>query len=407
MDRGRRLDVAWESVAPTLSSRDRGWVQEAVFGTLRLRGRIDHLLNLHLDRGLESVPLPLLRLLRLGAYQILYMRSVPAYAAVSQTATQASDVGGAKATGLVNAVLRSLDRAGGGVERFPALSDDPVGHLSTWGSHPRWLVERWIRYFGANKARTIIEAGNRLPSLFFRPVGQTVAEAAKALEAVAVESFPGPEGSRTLRLAAGTDPAAVLSLVSGIIQDPAAARTAEFVGVGPGERVADLCTAPGGKGIALADLGGWVVGLDPSFGRLGRMAGALQRLGLPKRLVVARGESPPLRRVDVALVDAPCTGTGTLARHPDARWRLTPDVVTRMAALQSMILEGAATIVRPGGRLVYATCTLEPEENERVVESFLEAHPEFVLDREREFLRVLPGEEGTDGAFAARVLRVE
>ena len=136
------------------------------------------------------------------------------------------------------------------------------------------------------------------------------------------------------------------------------------------------------------------------------MQTSLRRLDLPQRLVVARAESPPLRPVDAVLVDAPCTGTGTLARHPDARWRLTPEMPAQMATVQVGILRGAATIVRPGGRLIYSTCTLEAEENEEVVESFLENHRDFALEDERSFLRIYPGERGTDGAFAARLRRI-
>ena len=387
--------------------QDRRWVHEAVFGTIRLRGRLDHLLNLHLHRGVRSVPLHLLRVLRLGAYQILYMKSVPGYAAVSQTAEQAETVGGPKGAGLGNAVLRALVEGGADPAQFPDFDEDPVGHLASWGSHPRWLVERWVQRFGSEEAQRIVEVGSRVPELFLRPIGAGVERAAQTLRAKGLDISVDPGPSQTLRLPPHIDPLAVLAEVPGIIQDPAASETASFVRITEGERVADLCAAPGGKGIALIDSGGWLVGLDRSLGRLKRMQASLRRLGLPERLVVARGEAPPLRAVDTVLVDAPCTGTGTLARHPDARWRLTPQSPARMAGVQSQILEGAARIVRRGGRLIYSTCTLEPEENEEVVESFLETHDDFVLDEREAFLRILPGEQSTDGAFAARLRRSE
>jgi 16S rRNA (cytosine967-C5)-methyltransferase len=197
----------------------------------------------------------------------------------------------------------------------------------------------------------------------------------------------------------------VLSAIPAIVQDPAASLVVELSKPEAGALAADLCAAPGGKGIALAGEGVRVVGLDPSWGRLGRMGETLRRLGLPERLVVGRGERPPLRPVDVVLADVPCTGTGTLARHPDARWRLSANEPARMAELQRDILEGAAGVVRPGGRLVYSTCTLEEEENEGVVRSFLEAHPEFEPDGADATLRVLPGDTSTDGAFAVRLRR--
>lgn len=395
--------MAWEGAAPTLSPAERGWVQEAVYGTLRLRGRLDFILGLHLTRGLDSVPPPLLRILRLGAYQLFQMGSVPAYAAVSESVKLAKSVGGAKGAGLVNAVLRALALAGTGPERFPDFAVDPVANLSTWGSHPRWLVERWVARFGAEGARPIVEAGNRIPELFFRPVGLGPREAADRLEAAGIAPEPGPEGSRTLRLPRGTDPRAALAASPGIIQDPSASSVVGFASPQRGWRVADLCAAPGGKGIGMMDLGALVVGADPSPARLLRMRDALRRLGLPERLAVARAEAPPFRELDMALVDAPCTGTGTLARHPDARWRLGADAPEEMARVQARILEGAASAVRTGGVLVYATCTLEEEENEGTVRSFLSGHPDFRLDGNPGILRVLPGGDRTDGAFAARL----
>ncbi len=407
VDRGHRLDLAWELVASSLEQQDRRWVHEAVFGAIRLRGRLDHLLDTHLHRGLSSVPIPLLRALRLGAYQILYMQSVPTYAAVSQATTQASAIGGSKGAGLVNAVLRAVADGGADSARFPGFAEDPVGYLSSWGSHPSWLVERWLRRFGATKARTIVDSGNRVPELYLRPVGVEVALAAQTLRTEGVEVSDGPKGARTLKLPPQVNPAVVLQAVPGIIQDPAAAATTDFVRVSEGERVADLCAAPGGKGVALIDSGAWLVGLDRSLERLERMQESLRRLGLSERLVVARGEAPPLRDVDTVLVDAPCTGTGTLARHPDARWRLKPESPAKMASVQFQILAGAATIVRPGGLLIYSTCTLEVEENEGVVESFLGTHPDFALDEGEAFLNLLPGMRSSDGAFAARMRREE
>ncbi len=397
--------MAWESLAPSVPKAERGWIHEATFGVLRLRNRLDHHLHQHLHRGVESVPAPLLRVLRLGAYQILQMGSVPPYAAVSQAAGQARALGGPRAAGLVNGVLRALAAAGGDATPFPAFDEDPVGHLTTWGSHPRWLVERWIHRFGAVRAREIVEAGNRIPSLYLRPIGMSVDRALDQLRGRDVDASPGPEGSSTIRLPAGTDPAQLLEMVAGVIQDPAASFVVELVGAAPGDRVADLCAAPGGKGIALAGEGAWVVGLDPSFSRLGRMRDSLRRLELPMRLVAARGERPPLEPFDIVLVDAPCTGTATLARNPDARWRLSPETPAEMAKVQAGILEGAATVVGAGGLLVYSTCTLEPEENEGVVDSFLEAHRDFALEGPEGTLRVFPGSSSTDGAFAVRMRR--
>ncbi len=403
VERGRRLDLVWASLSRGLPRRERAWLHELAFGTLRLRGRLDHLLDRQLHRGIASVGRPLRSLLRLGAYQLLYMRSVPGYAAVSETASQASEISGRRGAGLVNAVLRALARADAGPDGFPGFAGDPAGYLSTWGSHPRWLVERWIRRFGPAGAREIVEAGNMIPELFLRPVGASVTDVVRRLGSAGIHVSVDPACPGSVRLPRGAELPRVLEAAPGIIQDPAAAAAADFLPVQAGERVADLCASPGGKGIALLDAGAWVVALDASGERLRRMQGSLRRLRLPERLVVARGEAPPLAPLDAVFVDAPCTGTATLSRHPDARWRLGPKDPRRMSRVQAAILEGAAGVVRPGGRLLYSTCTLEAEENEEMVASFLSRHGHFELEA---VLRIRPGERGgTDGAFAARLAR--
>jgi len=405
VDRGRRLDVAWERLAPSLPPRDRSWVQEVAFGTLRLRGRLDHLLDRHLHRGVSSLPEPLLRILRIGAYQLTEMGGVPGYAAVSESVALARGVAGAKGAGLVNAVLRSMAREDGADSGFPTLEMDPAGYLSTWGSHPRWLVERWLAHYGVSDTKRIVAAGNEIPRIFLRPIGIDLEVALLRLAEAGVEAEAGPPATGTVLLPRGVDPTEVLRLIPAIVQDPAAAAVVERVPLRGGERVADLCAAPGGKGIALGGRGATVFLADPSFVRLRRVRSTIERLGIPERLVVARGEYPPFRPVDLVLVDAPCSGTGTLSRHPDARWRLAPSDPAKLAEVQLRILEGARSAVRPGGWLLYSTCTLEVEENEGVVEEFLRRAGEFELDGEGAILRVLPGEGSTDGAFAARMRR--
>lgn len=429
VERGRRLDVAWEEEARTLPDRDRKWVHEVTFGTVRLRGRLDHLLGLHLDRGIASLPPSLLPVLRLGAYQLLYMGGVPDYAAVSQAVSQAREGHGPRMGGLANGVLRSLARQGGEVDRFPSLQEDPEGHLATWGSHPRWLVRRWLERFGVTDTRALVEANNRIPDLYLRPLRDPLSQALDVLTEAGIPADAGPQGSGTVRLGRGVAPGEALERVPGIIQDPGAAWVVAWCGMVENLGLADLCAAPGGKALALAARGARVVASDPSVVRLRRVADGAARLGLQVPLVVARGEAPPFRPTDLVLVDAPCSGTGTLRRHPDARWRLTAEAVGEMTLLQDRILDGAASVVRPGGLLVYSTCTLEPEENEDRIQAFLQRHPGFIVEegpgriqgaavagetpatdlpeevRDGPWLRVLPHRTGTDGSFAARLRR--
>ncbi len=414
--RGELLDRAFAGAAAALSTRDRAWTQELVYGTLRLRGRLDHLLAAFVRRGLDAVRPDVLDALRLGAYQLREMGSVPAYAAVSQAVEMVRGAVGQGATGLVNGVLQSLRREGDAVV-FPAFEDDPVAHLVSWGSHPRWLVERWLRFFGADATRALVEANNTRPELFLRPVGVPPSEALAALAADGIDVARVSFAPDALRVAGPATAFDALAALPALVQDPAAGLVARYAAVPAGARVADLCAAPGGKAIELAQDAGYLAAADMSWDRLARLRENVARLpGQRMGLVVADARTPPFRPVDVVIVDAPCTGTGTLRRHPDGRWRLRPEDLIALARLQFEILEAAAAVVAPGGLLVYATCSLEPEENEERMDAFLAGHPEFepappaampdpaLLDG-RGRLVVRPWVFGADGAFAARLRR--
>jgi 16S rRNA (cytosine967-C5)-methyltransferase len=417
----RRGDLADRALLRSLErvpARDRGWTQELAYGTLRLRGRLDHLLAPHVRSGLDRLDGDVLDVLRLGAYQLVEMRSVPVYAAVSQSVELARAANAARAAGLVNGVLQALRRAPE-LARFPALADDAVGHLSSWGAHPRWLVERWVARLGVADAAALVEANDRRPDLYIRPVGMTVAEARSALAAAGIHTEPVARAPDALRLVDGslTD---ALATVPAIVQDPAAGLVVRFAAPEAGATIADLCAAPGGKAIGLAALvgpidSGTVLACDASVARIARLADNVRRLGLRIGITVADARRPPIVAADLVLLDAPCTGTGTLRRHPDGKWRLTPADLDALVAIQAALLHGAASAVRPGGLLVYATCSLEREENEDQVEAFLAEHPAFAAEPgdgvdpafldEAGRLRVMPHAAQWDGAFAARLRR--
>lgn len=413
---GVLADAALTASGRHLDARDRAWLQELVYGTLRLRGRLDHRLAARVHAGLDTLEPEILDILRLGVYQLTEMGGVPAYAAVSQAVDLARGASGPGAARLVNGVLRSI--AASGEVAFPPLADDPVAHLTTWGSHPRWLVERWLTRWGVERTAGIVEANNTRPVTLLRPFGMEVEAAVARLAEAGIAASTHPGRPPSVRLSPGTDPAAALALVPGIVQDPAAGMVVEYADFPPDAVVADLCAAPGGKalGIALrASQGrGFVAAGDRSPRRQRRLRENVERLaGLPIAAFVGDARQPTIRAVDGVLVDVPCTGTGTLRRHADARWRVRPADLESLAALQRDILEGAAEVVGPGGTLVYATCSLEPEENEQQVEAFLRTHTEFErapgpagTDRTAEGdLFVLPEAETRDGAFAARLRR--
>ncbi|MGW8266115.1 MAG: RsmB/NOP family class I SAM-dependent RNA methyltransferase [Longimicrobiales bacterium] len=415
VSRGRRLDLAFGEAVGRLPLRDRRWVQEVTYGAVRFRGRLDYLLDLHLKKGLGSLAPAVLDLLRLGAYQLLFMDGVPPYAAISQTVGQVRAVAGGGVGRMANGVLRSLGREGGGVGRFPAFEADPVGHLSSWGSHPGWLVERWLRRWSPEEVQRLLVWNNTPPPLYLRPLGMTPGEAADRLSRQGVEvEIPGA-GIPCLLVADGTNPARLLEAFPGIVQDPGAALVTVYADPPSDVLVYDLCAAPGGKALALAGEGIYVLAADRSLPRSRVMRQNLERAGGHVTLVVSDARRPPFSEGRFVLLDVPCSGTGTMRRHPDARWRLTPEMLEGLVELQAEILEAGSRLIPPGGHLVYSTCTLEEEENELQVEAFLDRNPEFSLEEtgavdpsfldERGYLRVLPQEAGFDGAFAARLVK--
>jgi 16S rRNA (cytosine967-C5)-methyltransferase len=402
-------------VSEALEARDRAFAQELLYGTARLRGRLDHLLESRVRGGLSRLEPTVLEVLRLGAYQLLHMDGVPRYAAVSQSVSQARTAAGQGAAGLVNAVLRALAEEGEASDRFPRFEEDPEGFLSTWGSHPDWLVRRWLGRWPAQEVRDLVDADNRRPPVYLVPLAATPEEAAQVLAVRGIEATPVGRGTRCLELAAGESPAGALAALPSLVQDPAAHLVTRYADLGSGMKVADLCAAPGGKALALASGCAYTLAADRSEARMRRVRENARRTGVPLGMVVADARRPPLGSVDAVLLDVPCSGTGTLGRNPDARWRLEPRSMEDMTELQREILDAAAPLVRAGGLLVYSTCTLEPQENHEQVAGFLSRRPEFALEPTRavpeEFLDVeghlvvLPQRHGFDGAYAARLRR--
>jgi len=312
VSRGQRLDLAFDEAAGALSDRDRSWVQEASYGTVRFRGRLDHLLGLHLRDGLSSLSPLVLDLLRLGAYQLLYMNSVPSYAAISQSVDQVKRVAGTGGSRLANGVLRSLGREGGEVERFPSFQTDAEAHLSTWGSHPVWMVRRWLLRWSPEEVLKLLEWSNTPPLLYFRPLGLSLEEAHGLFRRQNWECRELGPGIPCLQVDHGTKPAQILRTVPGIMQDPGAALVTVYADVPSGVMVGDLCAAPGGKALAMAHGGAYVLAADRSMSRLRLLRENRARVGGEVRLVAALAQAPPFRELPFLLLDVPCSGTGTL-----------------------------------------------------------------------------------------------
>ncbi|HXY32476.1 MAG TPA: 16S rRNA (cytosine(967)-C(5))-methyltransferase RsmB [Gemmatimonadaceae bacterium] len=415
--RGERLDTAFDARTAHLDARDRRWTQELVYSMLRGRSVLDSHLDSRVRGGLVRLDPDLADLLRLGAYQLLSMNSVPAYAAIAQTVEIAKQRHGMGASRLANAVLRRLDRERDQLA-LPTPSD-PVDSLALRYSHPRWLVARWIARWGAAETEALLAANNTEPQTVLRPYGIVHEQLEAMLETAGVEVSHHPLVRDSLQL---ESPVAITELGAfkqGLffVQDPAATLVTHYAAVAPGALVADLCAAPGGKALELSRTAGLVIAADRNPTRVARLMENFRRVDARDAVaMVADARSPAMREVDAVLLDVPCTGTGTLRRHPDARWRLKMSDLAVMAALQRELLHSAASLVRPGGILVYSTCSLEPEENDARIEEFLGARPEFVLEPPPDGsvpasvldagrLRVLPQRHGVDGAFAARLRR--
>ena len=405
---GIPFEQALDRSVANLSATDRRLAHELAAGVLRQQRSLDERLARLVPRGWSRVSPPLQDVLRLGAYQLVQLDRVPAHAAVGTSVAIARRLGGAKAAGFVNAILR----------RVAATSDaaGEPGTLAARYSHPDWLVERWLGSFGPDATETLLRWNNHPPRLVAQAARATLEELEARWKAagVGVEWAPQRAGLIPDR----SRPAELPGYLSGdfIIQDPAQGLLSRFAALPPGVTVYDACAAPGGKSIALGRSANVVAG-DINPGRARRLAQNLSRAGSGREhVVVADARQPPIRQVDVVLLDAPCTGTGTLARHPEGRWRVTPAALEHLVALQAQLLECSAALVRPGGLLIYSTCSIEPEENQGQVDRFLDKHPEFQRDPGRTIaqsllsprgdLNILPQLHGMDGAYAARLRRM-
>ena len=421
---GELLDSALDRYADDLDARDKRWVRELLYGTLRQRGWLDALLASRVRGGLSRLDDDVTDLLRLGMYQLLFMRSVPPYAAIGQTVELAKRRHGIGASKLANAVLRRVDRESVGIlDTTPESlgARDPVDALSIRFSHPRWLVARWVGRWGADATRSLLERNNTEAPLTVRPFSIVREQLEATLDAAGIETEEVSLVPDSLIVRGAGSITELGSFRQGLffVQDPAATLVTQYAAIPVGAVVADLCAAPGGKALELSRTASRVVAADRSLGRMSRVVSNIDRLDSRNiSVMIADARRPAISPVDAVLIDVPCTGTGTFRRHPDARWRLKVSDLAVMAALQRAILAAAATVVRPGGLLIYSTCSLEPEENDSQIENFLSANPEWslepppagavhdsVLDAGR--LRVLPHVHGVDGAFAARLRRKE
>ena len=412
---GDMLDVAFDRRTQALDARDRRWVQELVWGTLRRRAMLDAMLDARVKGGTVRLDADVVDLLRLGAYQLLHMGSVPPYAAIAQTVELVKVRHGQGAGGLANAVLRRIDRER--EQLAVPVPTDEIDALALEHGHPRWLVARWVARWGASETAKLLDANNTPGPITIRPYGIVTEQLEATLEAAGVSPTEGTLARGSLDLPHGVALTELGAFRQGLffVQDAAATLVAQYAAIAPGSTVADLCAAPGGKALELARTAAIVLAADRGTHRVRRLAENVRRVDAQNVFVFAADlRDAPIRPVDAVLIDVPCTGTGTFRRHPDARWRLKISDLAVMAAAQRALARSAARLVKPGGLMVYSTCSLEPEENDAQVDAFLAEHSDWVLEPPPEgavpeqvldagLLRVLPQRHGVDGAFAARL----
>lgn len=408
-----------------LEPRDVALATEVVYGTLRWQRYLDWILQPHSRRPIDALDVGPLVLLRLTAYQIAFLERIPAFAAVNDAVTLARARNKPGVDGFVNAVLRSFARRGAR-EREPAPPRDRIEALATRWSHPTWLAARWITRFGEDDAVALMRAMNERPPLTVRT--NTLRTNREAL-AARLKTDEGHDVTPTRYAVEGLDvphggmPSAWRAFGEGLlaIQDEASMLVSRLLDPRPGDTVADVCAAPGTKTTHLGQLmenRGRILAFDPQPARLARVTDSAARLGV-SIVATTDGTAEALAprfvdTCDAVLVDAPCSNLGVLRRNPEVKWRRGPEDVTANADRQRAILSAAATMVKPGGTLVYATCSLEPEENDEVAawlvatrrEFAIAAPPDFPIPLDRGgFLRCLPHLHGTDGFTAVRFVR--
>ena len=414
-----------------LSREDRALAQEITLGVLRWQKSLDYCIERYSRRKAASLDLPVLIALRMGLYQLRHLTRIPASAAVNESVNIVKRSRARSAHGFVNAVLRNAarhleDAAGEGI-------DTEMERVAVELSHPRWLIERWAARLGAAEARELAAANNRHPQTALRvntlattESDTSESDALRLLESRGVTLLRSSYVPGAFVVESGPASEVQQAVARGLIylQDEASQLVSQLLDAKSGERVLDLCAAPGSKSSHLAALtenGALIVACDIHQHRLAQLAATCNRLGahsVSPVVLDATGELPFLaqaRRFDRVLIDAPCSGTGTLRRNPEIKWRLAPDGPARLAEVQLSLLNRATQVIGKGGRLVYSTCSIEVEENESVINRFIDdgapfrviqpdAHADLITAEG--FVRTFPHRHDTDGFFAAVLERL-
>ena len=414
---------------PQIKPADRALLYQLVYGVLRWQGKLDFILGEFSQRPLKKLSIDILFILRLGAFQLLFLSRIPASAAVNEAVKLAKSGPTPWAANYVNGVLRSLDRGKESLT-FPS-QDEPVSFLAVHHSHPPWLIALWLKTWGFEKTLALCRFNNQIPphTLRVNTLKTDRNALAERLQSLAERIELTPFSPLGIRVEEPNQPLMqdeLYRLGWFQIQDEASQLIAPIVDPQPGETVLDLCAGAGGKATHLAQRmknQGKVLAVDLHPEKIKALRENAKRLGTTIiQEMIGDALNPSLfpktiRSFDRILIDAPCSGWGVINRNPDLKWRLKPEDSLRMAGMQNKFLQNAAGWLKSGGVLVYVTCTLSRDENQGVIEKFIDRHPEFVVEDASPFLpesaRVLvdndgfyqtwPPAHGMDGFFAARL----
>ncbi len=413
-----------------LDPRDRGLITEIVYGSVKSRGKLDFVLNQFASTKVDKMDQWTRNILRMALYQILFLDKIPDSAAVNEAVKLAKHYG--HVDKFVNGVLRNILRNMDNIQ-WPDKAKNPVQYLMVEYSFPQWMVERFIKQYGVEKAEQLCDWYNMPSTMWIRTntLKTTRAELKKQLEDVGLhvtESRHTPEG---LRIDDAVNLHQLKAFQQGLftVQDESSMLVALAAEPMAGQRVLDVCSAPGGKTTHMAQLmknKGKIYACDIHQHRLDLIDENCKRLGITNVELVQQDGTKLTKRwdaakepFDVVLCDVPCSGLGVLGRRADARWAKESEDIAGLCKIQRKILDEAAQLVVPGGTLIYSTCTIAPEENQQMVEQFLSAHPEYELDEtltdcwlnvdkgEVGYVQFLPFEDNMDGFFIARMMRRE
>lgn len=418
---------------PETAQREKSFCTELVYGSLRHLLKIDYILGRLLSRPLKSLNTTVKNTLRLALYQLIYLPEIPERAVCHSAVSQIKQTKFKGLAPLVNGVLRTYLRSRENLQ-FPDKEDDYLKYLEIEYSHPHWLIKRWLNQFGKVLTEQILKINNERPPLTVRLNTHLASkeEIVARLKSEGVEWTPGQLLPVAISLENLPQPLEKLQVFNDgylFVQDESSMLVAEVIHPKPGSFIIDICAAPGGKSTHLAQLmhdSGQVISVDDHSHKVELIRNNAYRLKLQSirpSLGDARSFKPIDNQLaDAVLVDAPCSGTGVLRRRVDARYQKSSEDITQLVSLQREILKNAAGLVKPGGCLVYSTCSLEKEEDEDQIKWFLESNPQFELENCRNFLpknlsqylaeadtmwlKILPISGGGDGFFICRMRRI-